>query len=238
MPYPGSQDTLTLTVDPFDVTTGVTVTVAGPNGSNLAPTAVSTDNGHTWTAHVAYGVAGKWVAVWTVTGTGAGTTEQEVWVTTPATPIAAVTWRPALWNVADYVPGRTLVGAVDGYGNALLTFDNTTHPTDQQVQRIITAGCAWIGTRCTPIHTTLSDMALAVAATWAAARIELTWPDNRDDLNTAEQLLAQATTMRDDLCRANQAVSGEDDEDPEAHLMPVWSFPRALDMNPAGDWAL
>jgi hypothetical protein len=39
------------------------------------------------------------------------------------------TWAPTLPDVANYVPRRTVVGAADGYGAPVNTFDTTTHPT-------------------------------------------------------------------------------------------------------------
>lgn len=224
MPYPGSTDQLTLTVEPYDTDTLATLLLTAPDGTVSTPSVSSVDH-HTWTANPVYNAAGKWVARWLITGTGAGVTFEDVWVSRPASPAAAVAWRPELWQVADHIPGRTLVGAVDGYGNALATFTADTHPTDQQAQRLITAACAWVLAKTGPVDATLTDLAQTVAATWAAARIELTWPDNRDDLNTADQLYKQATDMRDDLWRANEAVTGQDPEDPQAHLFPVYSFP-------------
>lgn len=228
MPYPGSTDTLTFGVDPFDGTTGVTVQVVGPDATTLTPTMITSDGGHTWAGNPQWTAAGKWVAYWTITGTGAGKTEQEIWVSQPASPAAAVSWRPELWQVADLIPGRTLVGAVDGYGNALNTFDDvSTHPTASQVQRLITGACAWVLLKTGPIVAdgSLDPAATEVAALRAAGLVEQGYPDNRDDLNAAAQLLAQASAMRDDLRKANEAATGQDPEEPEAHLFPVYSFP-------------
>lgn len=227
--YPGSTDTLTLTVDPFDNTTAITVTVtAPPGGTDLNPTVVTADGGHTWTGTAVYATAGRWVAHWTVTNTGAGKAEEEIWVSAPATAAAAVVWRPELWHVADYVPGRTLVGAVDGYGTALNTFDNTTHPPAASVQRLVTAGCAWVLAKTGPVDASLTDMARAVAAIWVGAAVLRGFPDNTKDTTDADRLLQQAETMRDDLHFANVAITGTDIEDPEATLLPVFSFPAPV----------
>jgi hypothetical protein len=234
--YPGSTDTLSLTVDPFDATTGVTVVVEASDGTTLTPTMVTADSGHTWTGNPVYPLAGEWVAHYVVIGTGAGVTEQEIWVSTPASPQAAVAWRPDAWHVADYIPGRTLVGAVDGYGNALNTFTGDTHPPLGTVQRLITAGCAWVGARVANVDSTLTDLARAAAACWAAAQVERGYPDNSKETADAAELFRQANALRDDLQRANEAVTGEDPEDPQAHLMPVYSFPNAATIAPWGDW--
>ena len=63
----------TLTVDPFDGTTAATVVVRGPDGTETEPETMPTGGGHTWTAQVPLTAAGTWYAIWTVTGTGAGT---------------------------------------------------------------------------------------------------------------------------------------------------------------------
>ena len=61
-----------LTVDPFDGTTAVTVTVTSPDGDVTTPTATSADGGKTWTFPQPLTEPGAWIVVWTVTGAGAG----------------------------------------------------------------------------------------------------------------------------------------------------------------------
>lgn len=227
MPYPGSVDALTLKVDPYDGTTLATVVLTAPDGTTSTPTAVSSDGGHTWVANPIYTQAGKYVAHWTVTGAGAGVTEQELWVSRPASPASAVAWRPELWHVAAYIPRRTLVGAVSGYGEALETFTADTHPSAQAVNRLVSDACAWVGLLVTPVATPLLDQARAAAAVRAAAMVELTYPDNRDDLSTADTLLKLADAMRADLDTANVAVVGADPEDPKTLLPVLYGFPDA-----------
>lgn len=225
MPYPGSTDTLTLTVAPYDNTTQVTLTLKAPDGTSTPVTPVSADAGHTWTANPVYTATGEWVAHWEVTGTGAGVTEQTVWVSQPAVPSAGVAWRPERWNVAAYIPRRTLVAAQDGYGNVLYTFDDTTHPRGPAVDLLITDACAWVTLATGPVDSSLYGPASACAAIYAAAAVDRGYPDNRDDLSNADALTQQAAAMRADLKAANEAITGEDPEDPTAHLMPVYSFP-------------
>jgi hypothetical protein len=227
MPYPGSTDTLSLTVSPFDASTAATVTVTPPTGTVLTPTATTSDGGATWTAQPIYPVAGTWVAKWTVTGTGAGVTEQIIHISVPASPAAAVVWRPERWNVAAYVPRRTLVGAVDGYGNVRYTFAADTHPRGEAVDLLVTDACAWVSLLVGAPDETLHGPAMACAAKYAAAQVELSYPDNRDDLTHGQQLYEQAVAMRADLDRANAAIVGSDPEDPASHLLPVYSFPAA-----------
>jgi hypothetical protein len=149
--------------------------------------------------------------------------------------MAPPSWAPTLDRVANYVPGRTLVGAVDGYGNAINIFDASTHPTGQQVTALIADACAWVMLKTGPIDPSLTDAATAVAAVATAAAIERTWPDNSKETQIATELWAQAVSMRDDLWRANEAKTGKDPEDPLAQLMPVYSFPIASQIAPWGD---
>lgn len=232
MPYPGSVDVLTLTVDPFGGDTAATVALQAPDGTSSAPTATTADGGHTWSATVVYTQVGRWAATWTVTGTGAGVTQQVVQVSRLASGTAGVVWRPEPWQVAAYVPRRTLVAASDGYGNALHTFTSSTHPPLEQVNLLITDACAWVLVKTGPVDGSLVDMATATAAVWAAAQIEAGYPDNRDDLSNAQVLQARAESMRADLAAANEAITGTDPEDPTAHLLPEFAFPAPV---PWGD---
>jgi hypothetical protein len=136
-----------------------------------------------------------------------------------------VAWRPDRWRVANYVPGRTLVAAVDGYGNALNTFDDTTHPTGTQVDGLITDACAWVAVKTGVVDPSLYDMASATAAVYAASAVERGYPDANSDTNTAGQLWQQAQSMRADLAAANAALTGEEPADPTSHLVPVYGFP-------------
>ncbi|HEY2086252.1 MAG TPA: hypothetical protein VGH54_09535 [Mycobacterium sp.] len=62
----------TLTVAPFDGTTGATAVVRAPDGTETTPTPVSADGGATWTVQTPISVPGVWYVTWTTTGTGAG----------------------------------------------------------------------------------------------------------------------------------------------------------------------
>lgn len=81
MPDVGDVTTPTLTVSPFGVSTAATLTIYKPDGTTSSPTASTSDAGQTWTTtSVIYDTAGWWVFTWTVTGTGAGTEPQHVYV--------------------------------------------------------------------------------------------------------------------------------------------------------------
>lgn len=81
MPNLGGSTVPTLTVAPFDETTSATLTVYKPDGTTETPSPTTADDGATWTAPaVTYDAAGWWVFDWTVTGTGANTQPQRVYV--------------------------------------------------------------------------------------------------------------------------------------------------------------
>lgn len=79
MPDIGDSETATLTVDPFSGTTTGVLTVYAPDGTTTTPS-VSGNGTGTLTATVSYTMAGWWLLRWVVTGTGAGTEFQRVFV--------------------------------------------------------------------------------------------------------------------------------------------------------------
>ncbi len=227
MAFVGSVGTITLGVpDGGEPATTVTVVLTGPDGiTTLNPTPVSSDGHLTWTAYPAYTLAGKWVAVWTVNG--ADLQPQEIYVSALPVPGSVPAWRPELWNVAAYVPRRTLVGAVDGFGVPRRTFDAATFPSSDVVHLLISGACAWTTLTTGPVQEPLSAAALDCAAMRAAGLVEQGYPDNRDDLSAAEALLKLADAMRKDLAAANVALSGDDPSTNVDDLLPEFVFPRA-----------
>lgn len=237
MAFVGGSDTPQLTVDTFDGTTAVTLTITGPDDEVLTPTPVSTDGGNTWYATPIYPAAGRWVAKWEVTGAGANIAYQDLFVSrVPTAAAALVAWRPELWDVAAHIPRRTLVGAVDGSGTPRRTFDADTLPTGSEANILVTGSCAWVGLLTGVVDETLWDAALECAALRAAWLIESSYPDNRDDLSNADVLLKQATEMRRDLAAANTALGVDDPTTSDDDLLPVWSFPAPASYG--DDWAL
>lgn len=235
MPGVGDVDIPQLTVTPFDNTTAATVTVLHPDGTSTTPVTSTADLGHTWTATpVTLNAAGWWVYAWAVTGTGAGAEARRVYVE-PNPTAGGPTWTPSRERVASYVPGRTLVGAVDGYGSPIMTFDATTHPAGAAVDRLIADAVAWVELATGPVDLTLYDAATCCAAVYTAYSVELAYPDNTRDTAVATQLYQQAVAMRTDLGLANAAITGHEPEDPAAHLMPQYSFPSEQVQSPWGD---
>lgn len=227
-----------LTVQPYDTDTQLSLTITAPDGTQTTPGTVveSTDTvagSRTWRADpVTYTQPGRWVELWTVTGTGAGTEPLEVYVV-PVPTAGGPTWTPGRTRVATYVPGRTLVPSEAGANVAQQTFDSSTRPTGVQVDRLIADAVAWVLTLTGEIHASLFEMAAATAAVWSAAMVEQGYPDReaavkQTSVDIASDLLKQAVSMREDLARANAAANGSNPTNPNSALLPLWSFPRPV----------
>lgn len=78
MPDVGDMVRATLSVEPHDGTTGVTLTAYQPDGTPQSVPVTSDDDGATWSGPLTYTVAGVWVLAWAVTGTGASVERQQV----------------------------------------------------------------------------------------------------------------------------------------------------------------
>jgi hypothetical protein len=142
-----------------------------------------------------------------------------------------VPWAPSLSHVAAYVPARTLARDSETHE---LTFNSETLPTGVQVQQLVVDAVAWVQARTGPtIDVSLYDQAKACAAIWAAAAVERGFPDEEDEsLRRAKDLQALVEQMREDLARANEAISGVDPTDPADLVLPLWSMPDPV---PWGD---
>lgn len=144
-------------------------------------------------------------------------------------------WTPALWDVADRVPGRTLVKGANGSNVEVMTFSASTRPSDTQVARLITGAVAWVTAATTPvIDLSLYDLATACAATYTAASVELGYPERqstneKDAQALGATLLKQAEAMRKDLAARNEILIGESPEVFE--IAPAWSFPPGIPDN-------
>lgn len=235
----GDSETMTLVVSPADTDTLATLTVTGPDatstdvavtGGALEPVDDSSDQQQTWTSDtpVVFDQAGRWLLRWVVTGTGEGAEDVEVFVV--ASPVAGgPTWQPGRSRVAAYVPHRTLARStstvIDSQDQYALTFDSTTNPSGTVVDALIVDAVAWVAARVTPLHTTMYDLARAVAALLAAAWVERSWPNDDQSLQRANDMEKRADAMLSNLVDANAAAAetGEYGID----IAPLWQFPAA-----------
>lgn len=147
-------------------------------------------------------------------------------------PTGLPTWAPTLAEVAAYCTARTLVPQSDGSNLEAAGFSSVTRPTADLVTLLISDAVAWVLLKTGDLDTTLHDSGRSVATQRVAGFIELRYPErqsaNREDaITTAKELLKQADQMRADLAARNEAVTGEDPDDPGgvSGTLPVWSFP-------------
>ena len=136
-------------------------------------------------------------------------------------------WAPTREQVAAHVPRRTLLGDVNGFGTAVATFTDATTPTGEQCDAIILSACNWVLLVTGTLNAALSTTGADCAALRAAGLVELTWPDNREDLTDGELLLKLAESMRKDLAAANITLTGDDPTTDADDVLPVFVFDAA-----------
>jgi hypothetical protein len=145
--YTGSPVVLTLDVTPFDGTTEATVAVTTPLGVSLAPTADFVDDRGTWQATLTAAQVpgpGEYVAVWTVTGTGAGTRPYVVPVAPMPTDLGTARVYATTADLARYLGAAPPTGSArrllaasrcieDNTRSAIYETDDDGLPTDADV---------------------------------------------------------------------------------------------------------
>jgi hypothetical protein len=189
----GDPEVAFLTIAPADNSTTATLTVEKPDGTSSAvavsggaltaiPDTSPVQYSQRWTSDqsVVYDAPGRWVLHWTVTGTGQGTEDLEVYVV--ASPVAGgPTWLPGRSRVAAYLPHRTLARSVtstiESADTYQFTFDSTTVPTGVVCDRLISDGADWVRALITPLNPKSEPLAALLAALWCAIAIERSWPD-------------------------------------------------------------
>lgn len=145
-------------------------------------------------------------------------------------PVDLPTWAPALYNVADYVPHRTLAEDVAtntaGEDVYRLTFDSTTRPTGDAVTRLIADGVSWVTGRVTPLNTLSEGTARVLTTLYTAAAIERGWPADDSSLERARDLEKRMDLLMADLIASNNAANETGDFGLDIGV-PYWSFPPA-----------
>lgn len=223
---------LRLDVQP-DADTTVSVEWTAPDGTTSTGTVAGPD-GRDYTTTITAGMAGDWLAVWTVTGPGEGVTAQVYPVRAlPTASGSRPAWTPFLSQVADHVPYLTVDTVTPGSALHLGTFTANTWPTDAQAQRIIDAAVVWVRGAVGTVAPAVHDLAAQVAALRAAAAIARAYPRDDGDLAVAAALDGRADADLARLKTANDAAGGGDGS--EVALLPVWSFPTPV---PHGDLLL
>lgn len=180
----------------------VTLTVRHPDGTETTPAPTNESTG-VYVADVALDASGVWQYHWT--STGAVLAAESGALAAVDRWSGPVPYVPALVEVADYIPARTVVDGV-GSQDPVGTFTSQTTPTDEQVQRIARAAAAYVAARVGTVDPALLDMARAVGAIRAAGMVELAYPIRNDDIDTASRLLEQAGQALDALDSANSTA--------------------------------
>lgn len=212
-----------------DGTTTVSVQWLNPDnttGTGSAPESVAVDE---WISQLAATgtQAGDYVAIWTVTGTGASKAAKVYNVRALPGGRTRVVWSPFLSQVADYVPRLTVDTVTPGSAIPLGTFTGRTDPTDEQVQRLIDQAVARIAAPLITVAPALYDLATTVAALRAAASVQRAYARNAQDYGAASSLDEQADAAYKSLVTANASAT-----EPGGQAMPEWSFPSP---SPWGD---
>lgn len=237
----GDSELATLLVAPADNTTQAALTVTAPDGTatpyaasggTLDPIPNSSDTQQLWTTDqpVVYSAPGRWVLAWTVTGTGEGAEDLDIYVV--ASPVAGgPTWLPGRSRVANYLPHRTLAVSTGITGSAdvyEMTFDSSTRPSGVQIDRLIADGAAWVQSRIAPMHASSQAAAGLLCALWAAVATERSWPKDDSSLERARDMEKSMNDMLAGLIASN-TIANAGDGNPETVdvVLPVWSFPPA-----------
>lgn len=234
----GDSELATLGVSPADADTVATLTVHAPDGSSstvavsggaLETIPDSADRQQTWTANepVTYSAPGKWVLSWTVTGTGEGAEDYEVYVV--SSPVAGgPTWWPGRSKVAAYVPHRTLIrsatSTISSQDSYELSFSSETRPTGLIVDKLIADGAAWVSALITPLNAKSEALAGVLVALWSAVAVERSWPDDDDSLQRANDMEKQLNSMLVALKVSNDEANNGTDDGFDI-VYPKFSFP-------------
>jgi hypothetical protein len=216
---PAAGDTAgALTVNRPDGTSAVVPVTPGPVTGDPAVRRLTADA-------VTFTMAGRWVFSWTVTGTGVGAEDIEVWVAAP--PIAGgPTWTPGLSRVAAYIPRLTVDQTAPGSAVELGTFDGRTNPTGEIAQRHINDAVAEVAALAGTVPAGFDLLAAAIAARRAAATILRAYGDDRAGQDTIAVAAALDARADADLTRLRAAIDALEPDDPdEFSIAPVYTFP-------------
>ena len=143
-------------------------------------------------------------------------------------------WAPTGYDVAAYVPHRTLVRAesstTQGEDTYRYSFDETTRPSTDQISRLIADNVAYVSLRLVPFAVSSEGAAAAIVSVLTAAACERGWPEDEYALQRANDLEKRADLMLAGLILANDLSNHDGDadgEDDRSSVLPVFSFPPA-----------
>ena len=151
----------------------------------------------------------------------------------PPAPDDLPEWAPSAFDVADFVPHRTLTHAefstTESQDSYQWGFSETTRPTLDSVTRLIARAVAAVTSRLVPLNAASTGAAGTIVCLWAAAWVERGWPEDDNALQRANDLEKRADLLLAALVVSNDLANGGDDGDPEtpdgAAVAPAYSFP-------------
>jgi hypothetical protein len=203
---------LTLGVTP-DGTTIPSIMIYRPDGTSFSPS-ITGPTVQDYTAPFTAAQSGDYVAVWSITGTGAGVQSKVYNVRSlPSPSNTRPSWAPFLSEVGDYAPNKTR-DITPGSNIIFGTFNGLTQPDDGQVQRMLDKVCTGIISVLGNVSVTQGPQAAAYAAVRTAADIELAWPERAADLTLYNALTTRADAEFKKLDELSTNV-------------PIYSFPDA-----------
>jgi hypothetical protein len=172
---------------------------------------------------------GDWLAVWTVTGTGASVSAKVYSVYGLPGQGSLPAWQPFLSEVADYVPWLTLDTTAPGGDTFLGTFTGKTYPADEQAVRIVERVARPIRDRWPDLPTALYEQARTYVSLRAAASLARAFPRTSGDTATADALdkLADA-----EWTKLQQQADDATTDPTGTGQVPIWAFPTPV---PWGD---
>lgn len=224
--YVGGTDVITVVLDEYDATdTVVTISLVGPGGQIITPTASSADGRRTWQAVPSYDEAGRWVATVEVAGTGANVWAHVVQVTAFPAAATAVAWRPTLEEVADHISRFTIDVVTPGSAVELGTFTSETAPTNTQADRLIDSAMSTVAASLGSVVVAAQPLARVVAALRAAAMIARSFNRSSSDLTLADSLDRRADSEMKRLVTVN---IGDVEGDTADDVLPLFVFPGAV----------
>ena len=144
----------------------------------------------------------------------------------PGSPAGVPDWAPTRHDIADYVPHRTLVVAessiLQSQDTYRLTFDGTTRPTGDAVDRLIGRAAATVAVRVAPMAAASEGAATTVVCLMVAAWVERGWPEDDVALQRASDLEKQSASLLDDLVATNDAANDDGTGDYGIDVAAMW----------------
>ena len=195
----------------------------GTGGDEKTVQWYATDDGTVGGTRLAVG--GDWLAVWTVTGTGASVSPKLYAVQPFPDPSGRATYAPFLHEIADFVPWLTLDKTIPGGDTFLGTFTGGTWPTDEQVWRHVRRVVDPIAAHWPSLSSGLAALGRSYVALKVAAHLARAFPRNSGDLGDAEAWNREADLL---WAQFVELAENENIAPSGTGQMPIYAFPTPV----------